>query len=213
MLVRLKELKDELAYKDATILEIKCNSLRLELQLEEKEKDLKTIGEIKTDMLAQFKNISNEIVEIQKENFTREQKRDLASILDPLKKQISDFDLRVQRTIQDNNESTAKTEAALREHIGLLVKHTENVGVKADNLANVLRNDRKAQGNFGELQLENLLESIGLREGTDYLKQQYVKNREGEQFFLDFLINMPGQRKLVIDSKVSLVNYENYRGT
>ncbi|MDR3079087.1 MAG: DNA recombination protein RmuC [Rickettsiales bacterium] len=208
---RLEELKAELSQKNSALLEADRSNLRLKFSLEERERSLKSITDIRNDMTLQFKNISNEIVELQRENFSREQKKDLVNLIDPLRNQINDFSTKIGRTIQENNENTVKTEASLREHIDLLVRHTESVATKADNLASVLRSDKKVQGNWGELQLRNLLESIGLREGTDYLEQQHMENQNGERFFLDFVINIPGNRKLVLDSKVSLVNYENYR--
>jgi DNA recombination protein RmuC len=211
LISRIEELKVELDQKNISLLEANRTILRLKFSLEEREKDLKNMTDIRNDMILQFKNISQEVIELQRESFSREQKRGLVDLIDPLRNQIGDFGTKISRTIQENNENTVKTEASLKEHIDLLVRYTENVGAKADNLANVLKNDKKAQGNWGELQLKNLLESIGLREGTDYLEQQSVKNQSGEQFFLDFVINIPGDRRLIVDSKVSLINYENYR--
>ncbi|MDR1425468.1 MAG: DNA recombination protein RmuC [Rickettsiales bacterium] len=211
LLVQLDELKKELDQKNTVLMEALCDNSRLKLSLDERNVELKSICDIKNDMMLQFKDISTGIIEAQRENFSREQRKDLTNILDPFKRQMSDFDVKIQRTIQENNETITKNEAALREHIDLLVKHTETIGTKADSLASVLRNDKKIQGNWGELQLKNLLESVGLTNGVDYLEQQSVRNQGGEQFFLDFVVNVPGHRKLILDSKVSLVNYENYR--
>lgn len=179
---------------------------KLKFLIEEKEKNLVEISNIKEKLSNQFEIVSNEIIQKQKEIFNKEQKNSLNNILDPLKEQLENYD----KKIQENKEAMIENTGSMKAHIDSLIKQTCDIGNKADNLATALKNDKKAQGNWGELKLKNLLESVGFIENIDYTNQEHIKDSKGNEFILDFVINLPDERKLIIDSKVSLVNYERY---
>jgi DNA recombination protein RmuC len=206
LLLRALEQSSEIAKKTELLTDWGRKNERLGTLLEEKEKNLKEISSLREEMANQFQVISSEIVEKQKNVFHGEQKMGLSNIIDPLKIQIDDFN----RKIQENSKIAQESKISIDEQIKTLVRHTGDIGNRADNLANVLRSDRKVQGNWGELRLKNLLESVGLVSGEDYVEQWSVKDRDGRRFVLDFVIKLPNGRELVLDSKVSLSNYEKY---
>jgi DNA recombination protein RmuC len=112
--------------------------------------------------------------------------------------------------MDDITKTTTETKTSINQHIETLLKTTADIGSKADNLANALKNNKKAQGNWGELQLKNLFESINMIEGADYKTQESIRDKKGNLFYLDFLLHLPGNKKLIVDAKVSMVNYASY---
>jgi DNA recombination protein RmuC len=207
--MRITMLEEELTKKNLLLRETELKSEHLATILEEKEKHLLEINQQEVQMTNQFRNISHNLLQQQGELFLREQLKNFDQLLKPLEYQLENFD----KSIRETNKLTLESKASLGEHVNLLLQQTRDMGNKADNLANVLRYDKKAQGNWGELKLKNLLELIGLVENIDYTTQQSLKNDQGDQCFLDFVIQLPHHRQLIIDAKVSLVNYENYRNT
>lgn len=205
--------REELKEKDKKIDEILKQSSEfsgevkaLKVTNEEQAKNIKTINEVKKEMLTQFLNISNSVIKEQKELFSKDQKVSLENILNPLKEQMDS----VKRQIVDVNIKNTETKTTIETTIKNLIETTNDIGSKADNLAKALKGDKKAQGNWGEFTLSNLLESMGLKKDLDYLAQQSILNKESERLILDFVINLPNNKKLIIDSKVSIVNYQKY---
>ena len=176
------------------------------VEIEEKEKNITQFTELQEQIKNQFKVISNEVIKEQKENFNKEQNESLSHLLNPLNKDIKEFKEKIEKVQKESNDNTT----IIKENIKHLVEKTTDIGNKADNLATALKGDKKAQGNWGEFQLQNLLEMSGLQEGVSFLKQYNIKNDNGDNFFLDFLIKLPEDRILIVDSKVSMVNYEKY---
>ncbi|MDR2078004.1 MAG: DNA recombination protein RmuC [Rickettsiales bacterium] len=210
LVLQVTELSNRLAEESRLLTDCERKNKYLDAKLEEKEKNLEEISALKEQMISQLVNqfqvISNEVVEKQKDVFYREQKSGLSNIIEPLKTQIDNFN----RKIQENSQIAQASKISIDEQIKTLVRHTGDIGTRADSLANVLRGDRKMQGNWGELRLKNLLESIGLVAGEDYIEQRCVKDKDDRRFIMDFVIKLPNDRELIIDSKVSLSNYEKY---
>lgn len=204
-----KRLKEE--NKNKIELENKLKEIEIEnkknfTELEEKKKNIENLMQLQEQIKNQFKVISSEIIKEQKESFSKEQNESLEHLLIPLNKDIKEFKEKIQQVQDGNNANTIKIE----ENIKHLVNTTNDIGKKADNLATALKGDKKAQGNWGEFQLQNLLEMSGLEENISFFKQYNIKNEDGRDFFLDFLIKLPEDRILIIDSKVSMVNYDKY---
>ena len=130
--------------------------------------------------------------------------KSLDSLLKPLAEKIDQFQTRVNQVHTD----MVRNSASLTEQI----KHLESVGVsisgEAQNLTRALKGDKKLVGNWGEAQLEKTLELAGLRRGEHYDAQVAIKDERGDRHLPDFVIRLPEGRNLVIDSKVSLVDYE-----
>lgn len=203
---RLKEenkIKIELEEKLKKVeIENKENSIKLEGE----KKKIEDLMELEKQIKNEFKVISNEIIKEQKETFSKEQNESLDHLLAPLNKDIKEFKDKIQQVQDTNNTNTVKIE----ENIKNLLNTTNDIGKKADNLATALKGDKKAQGNWGELQLQNLFEMSGLEEGVSFFKQYNIKNDNGDNFYIDFLIKLPEDRILIADSKVSMVNYDKY---
>ena len=197
------KVKNEL---ESRLKEIEIENKKNFTELEEKKKNIENLMQLQEQIKNQFKVISSEIIKEQKESFNKEQNESLGHLLIPLNKDIKEFKEKIQQVQDGNNANTIKIE----ENIKHLVNTTNDIGKKADNLATALKGDKKAQGNWGEFQLQNLLEMSGLEENISFFKQYNIKNEDGKDFFLDFLIKLPEERILIVDSKVSMVNYEKY---
>jgi DNA recombination protein RmuC len=196
-----------------TIVEFEIESERFKAKIEEQEKNLiflrETIDKMKNEMILQFKNISTDVVKEQKSEFDTHQKESLGNLLNPLNKQLEDF----RKKIANLDKNTCETKAEIKEKIDTLVNQTTLIGNKADNLADALKGDKKIQGNWGELKLINLLEMSGLTRDEDFFIQMAQKNKKGETVIFDCVIKIPGDRFLIVDSKVSIINYEKYVST
>lgn len=185
---------------------LEIDNKKIAVELAEKKKNIENLIQLQNQIKNEFKVISNEIIKEQKDTFNKEQTESLGHILLPLNKDIKEFKDKIQQVQDGNNANTIKIE----ENIKNLLNTTIDIGNKADNLATALKGDKKAQGNWGELQLRNLLELSGLEKDISFFEQYNIKDSDGKNFFLDFLIKLPEDRILIVDSKISLVNYDNY---
>lgn len=154
-----------------------------------------------------FENIANRLLEEKSQKFTLMNLEKLGDVLAPLQEQIRTFAHHVD--FQFNEET--KERVSLKKEIEQLKQLNQQLSSDANNLAKALKGDSKFQGDWGELQLELLLEKVGLIKGTHFDSQQSYTDDSGRQKRPDFIINLPGQKHLVIDSKVSLKAYDEYR--
>lgn len=181
-------------------------SEQFRLKLRDREKTISEFSNIKEQLLGQFKVISSEVIKEQKISFSEQQKEGLTNLLNPFKSQIDEF----TRKLQETNKNSIETKVSMEEQIKNLIEQSKNIGDKADNLAEVLSNNRKIQGNWGEMTLRNIFESVGFVNGIDYIEQDRTKDEDGKTFIPDFIVNLPQERKIIIDAKVSIVNYQEY---
>lgn len=169
---------------------------------EEKIRDLK---EMKDRLGKEFEGLANKIfhekmVYIQKDNLR---------MLDPFKEKLNEFQLKVTQYREDE----MKEATTLKTEIAHILKLNQKLSSDAENLTRALRGDTKMQGNWGELILEKVLESSGLRAGEEYVLQgsdMQLKDGEGNSSRPDVIIHLPEGKHIIIDSKVSLVSYERY---
>ncbi len=154
----------------------------------------------------EFENLANKILEEKSSKFTLQNKENIDAILKPLQDKIQNFEKRVEET---NKEDINRT-ADLRRQILGLKELNEQMSKETTNLTKALKGDTKMQGNWGELILERVLERSGLKKDSEYFVQQSFTNDDGRRVMPDVIIHLPGDKKLVVDSKVSLVAYERY---
>jgi DNA recombination protein RmuC len=154
----------------------------------------------------QFKTLANDILEEKSKRFTEQNQLSLGQLLDPLKTQLHEFKGKVEEVyIQEGKERTA-----LSEQVRMLAGLNQTLSQEAKNLTLALKGNAKTQGSWGELVLERVLEVSGLRKGAEYLVQESVHREDGSRAQADVVINLPEERSLVVDAKVSLVAYEAY---
>ncbi len=154
----------------------------------------------------EFENLANKILEQKSEKFTNINKQNIESILDPLKEKIKTFEDKVNL----NNENFIKRHSELGEQLRNLNEQNIRISEEANNLTKALKGENKTQGNWGELILEKVLEKSGLVKDREYFIQEAHKDEEGNRLYPDVVIHLPNDKRMVIDSKVSLVAYEKY---
>ena len=154
----------------------------------------------------EFENLANRIFEEKHQKFSEVSKIGVEALLNPMREQLSDFRKRVEDVYDNEN----KERASLRSEILSLKSLNERIGVDALNLTKALKGDSKTRGTWGEIQLERLLEESGLAKGREYDVQASHRNEDGQRFQPDVVIHLPEKKDVVIDSKVSLVAYEQY---
>ena len=164
------------------------------------------LGELQTQFKNEFKNLAQEIFEEKSKKFTDQNKTNLGELLNPLKEKIEKFEERAEKSSKEN----LQWNSALKEQITSLKELNMQITKEAESLTKALKGDSKAQGNWGEMQLEAILEKVGLQKGIHYEKEKNFKSEEGNNQRLDYIIKMPDDKYLVLDSKVSLTAYSNY---
>ena len=153
-----------------------------------------------------FENMANDILEKRSEKFVEQNQKNIDQILKPLGEKIKSF----EQSVEDKYLKDQKNKAGLSEQIKLLQETNQKISQDANNLAKALKGDSKVQGDWGELQLEVLLEKSGLNKGVHFRTQNSLKDDEGNDKRPDCIIDLPDNKNLIIDSKVSLSAYEQY---
>lgn len=157
-------------------------------------------------MTVQFKQIADAVVEEKGKQLADRQEDKLKLLLDPFKERIVEF----QKQVNEAYDKEGRERFALKKEIGELVKQNQQLSQDADNLTKALKGDRQSQGAWGEMILDKLLEDSGLVKGQEYTMQESTTQADGTRLRPDAVIHLPENKHLVIDSKVSLVHYEQY---
>ncbi len=164
------------------------------------------IEELQQKFVKEFENLANKIFEEKSVKFTEQNKEKISEILNPLKEKISEFEKKVEQT---NKESIDRL-SSLREQLYSLKELNNQMTQEAKNLTEALKGQTKTQGNWGEFILESILEKSGLVKGREYVVQEAITSESGKRFQPDVIVNLPENKSIVIDSKVSLIAYERY---
>lgn len=154
----------------------------------------------------EFENLANKILEQKSEKFTLQNKENIQNILNPLQEKIKVFEEKVDR----NSENSLKRHAELGKQLQFLNEQNLKISEEATNLTKALKGDTKMQGNWGEMILESVLERSGLQKDAEYFVQQSFHTSEGKRVMPDVVIKLPGEKRMIIDAKVSLNAYERY---
>jgi DNA recombination protein RmuC len=179
---------------------------RLASQQTQYEAQLKLLQEAKLSLGQEFENLANRIFDDKQAKFSAQSKEAIEVSLSPLRRDLGDFRKQVETAYDKENADRNKLAGQISE----LQKQTLQISADAVSLANALRGDNKAQGNWGEFVLEKLLEDSGLTNGREYDTQVALKDESGKRRNPDVIVHLPEGRDIVIDAKVSLVDYERY---
>jgi len=193
---RLDQARDEDAAQRATIARLEERHAATERVLEQ----------MRVSLPETFKSLANEVLEEKSKRFTEQNQTSLDQVLEPLKTRLEDFQARIEAARIEQVRDGEKLSA----HIDKLFESNIKIGDQANNLAVALRGSSKAQGAWGELILERTLQAAGLRPGHEYDAQQGYAAENGTRSQPDIVIHLPGDRNLVIDSKVSLIHHGAY---
>ena len=166
----------------------------------------KRLIEQQKQLQTQFENMANAILEKKSEKFAEQNQKNIDQILKPLGEKIKSFEESVEGKYVKDQESRA----GLAKQISLLQEANQKISQDAINLTKALKGDSKVQGDWGELQLEVLLEKSGLNKGVHFRTQNSEKDEDGREKRPDCIIDLPEEKNLIIDSKVSLTAYEQF---
>ncbi len=175
----------------------------LQTKLSEQKEDVENL-QIK--FAKDFEILANKILEEKSTKFTAKNKENIAQILNPLQEKIQSF----EKKVEDTHKESIEKQSALREQIKGLKELNEQMSKDAVNLTKALKGESKKQGDWGEFQLETILEKSGLQKDIHYSTQGGYRDEKEQLKKPDFIINLPDNKHLIIDSKVSLVGYEKY---
>jgi len=151
-----------------------------------------------------FKLMASKILDEKSEKFTLQNKENIKNILNPLEEKIKVF----EKKVEDNQKESISMHSALKEQLLGLKDLNQQMAKEATNLTKALKGDSKTQGNWGELVLERVLEKSGLEKDREYFVQQSFQLEDGSRVMPDVVLHLPDQKKMIIDSKVSLTDYE-----
>ena len=164
------------------------------------------VEQLQARFTKEFENLANKILEEKSNKFTEQNKENIKNILNPLQEKIQLFEKRVE----DSQKENVGIHASLKEQLTHLQSQNLKITQEAENLTKALKGDSKIQGNWGELVLERVLEKSGLEKDREYFVQQSFTDENGKRFMPDVVIHLPDNKKMIIDSKVSLTAYEKF---
>jgi DNA recombination protein RmuC len=208
-----KELAQSGAVADKTVGRIEALlaenaglTARLESERERYAEQIQLLQQTRENLSREFENLANRIFEEKQSSFSRHSKLALDAAVNPLREDLTSFRKQVETAYTHENAERNKLWGQIQE----LKTQAQRIGEDAVQLTRALKGDSKMQGNWGEVILERLLEESGLKKGREYETQVNLKSEDGGRRNPDVVIHLPDRRDIVIDAKVSLVDYERY---
>lgn len=200
---RLQEAEQQLTQLNAQIASLTTQLAQERSQSVEK---LTLLQNARDELSNQFKNLANDILEEKSKRFSEQNQQSLGQLLEPLKTRLQEFQGKVEQVYVQEG----KDRSALAEQVRQLMELNKTVSQEANNLTKALKGSNKTQGNWGELILERVLETAGLRKGEEFDVQESHTTPDGKRLQPDVVLHLPEDRHLVIDAKATLVAYEDY---
>ncbi len=167
------------------------------------------VEQLQEKFTKEFENLANKILDEKSTKFTEQNQKNIKNILSPLQEKIKTFEDKVEKS----QKESISMHSALKEQLLNLQSQNLKITQEAENLTKALKGDSKMQGNWGELVLERVLEKSGLEKDREYSVQQSFTLEDGTRVLPDVIIHLPDGKKMVVDSKVSLTDYERYINT
>jgi DNA recombination protein RmuC len=184
---------------------LRRDNLALVREAAENKKEAETLAGVREKMLNDFKAVSAELIEKQKESVVGTQKTVLGPMQDEMKALKDGFEKKISEILKTSTEN----KTSIDEQIKNMIAKSDSLQHEATNLANALKN-KKTQGCWGETYLENILQMLGFVEGVDYVREEFSHVDDGKNIRPDFIVNLPNNKRIIIDSKVSMESYLNY---
>ncbi len=198
-----KERNNEIISLNAKVSRFEEKSRGLEQRLEEHKIE---ITQLQEKMKLEFTNLSNKIFEEKSSKFIELNAKNVFDILNPLKEKIFDF----EKKVDDTFKTETRERISLKKELEYIVKLNQQVSEDTVKLTKALKGDKRLQGEWGEIQLELILSKAGLEKDIHYIKQEGFRDEDGRSLRPDYVINLPEERNIIVDSKVSLIAYEKY---
>jgi len=191
---------NKLTSENSTLL---ANNYALNEKLSTQKEEM---ADLQTKARMEFEQIANKILEEKSGRFTETNRLNMEAILKPLGENINTFKKKVEDTYDRESRERFTLERSVKE----LIEQTNKVSTEANNLATALKGQSKKQGDWGEMILESILEKSGLTKGREYTIQDTMKDEAGKNQRPDVIVHLPENRKIIIDSKVSMVAYDKF---
>lgn len=201
--IRIENLIDTNLQNQIIISELKT---KLNEQSKSMDEKIKLLKENENHLKIEFTNLANKIFIENSKRFTEQNEQNINQLMEPMKIQINEF----RKKVEDVYDKEAKDRTLLASELKHLKELNIKISLDAINLTNALKGQKKQQGIWGEMVLEKVLESSGLREGHEYTKEVSLKDDENSIFRPDVIVNLPDDRHIIIDAKTSLNSYNNY---
>jgi DNA recombination protein RmuC len=201
--VRRDQLLSELQGLNTQFTEI---STTLDAERSQNDEKLALLGDAREQLSNQFKALANDILEEKAKRFTEQNRTNIGQLLEPLKLKLTEF----QGKVEEVYVQEGKERSALAAQVKHLMDLNRQLSDDAHNLTRALKGSSKTQGNWGEMILEKILESSGLRKGHEYDVQESHTREDGSRVQPDVIIHLPEERHIIVDAKVSLNAYEEY---
>jgi len=204
---QLKIKNDALAKENARLhTEIRETLVKISEQEKQNQERIEMMKEHRMELKQEFEQLASKIFDGNSREFSKLSKDNISTMIKPLETQINEF----KNQIQALYSSESKDRAMLKQEIRSLKELNKQISQDAINLTNALKGEKKQQGIWGEMILEKVLESSGLRKGIEYSREMSLKNDDGKSYRPDVIVHLPNKRDLIIDAKTSLNAYEKY---
>lgn len=200
------ELKQSEQQADETgkqLAELNADYRNLKERLNEQKEEMQNLQKRFKD---EFENLANKILEEKSQKFTEQNREKLDQLLKPLGEKMEEF----KKRVEESHKEDIKGRSALEQHLKNLQELNQQMSEEAKNLTKALKGEAKTQGSWGEVILQRILEKSGLNKGREYEIQEHHMTDDGRRLQPDVVVYLPDEKRLIIDSKVSLTAYERF---